>query len=171
METSSAALDLASLQRVQAHILRADYTTAFECLEDVETFLLHCYPTLQANLVKVSDDVGDSKWVIVCCTKYSRVEGRPVKPVRLLFGGDGMYCFEVLLKKVKSGSWKESLPPHREICDHLGTFLESSGYLLCPGIVNFDTEFGETVRFKPKSLRVWSQPISRYDSDECSTVH
>ena len=115
----------------------------------------------------VKDD-GDSAWVVVCCRKYLCIDGRPVKPARLLFDTHGMYCFEVLLKKIKVGCWMESLPPHREIGDYLETFLKHSGYIICPGLVNFETEFGVTVRFKPKHLRVWSNPITRYDSEECS---
>ena len=158
----------AALAALEAHLMRADYKKAFVLLEDVWTFLLRCYPSLEVKLVRVSDVEGDSKWVVVCCEKYSRVEGNPVKPARLVFVEDGTYCFEVLLKKVKVGSWIDSLPPHREICDYFDTFLENSGYLICPGIINFQAEFRETVRFKPKHLRVWSHPFSRYDSEECS---
>ena len=155
-----------AVHSLQAHLLWADYTTAFALLEDFKEFLLLCYPSLEVKLIKVRDDKGDSKWVIVCCANYSRVEGRSVKPACLVF--DGTYCFEVLLKKIKVGSWRESLPHHREICDYLDTFLENSGYLICLSIVNFKTKFDETVRFEPKHLRVWSHPISRYDSEECS---
>ena len=70
--------------------------------------------------------------------------------------------------KSNSGSWKDSLPPHRTICDLLSTLLANSGYVLCPGIRDFTGEFSETVRFKPKHLRVWTQQVSRHDSEECT---
>ena len=133
----------AALAALEAHLMRADYKKAFVLLEDVRTFLLRCYPSLEVKLVRVSDVEGDSKWVVVCCEKYSRVEGNPVKPARLVFVEDGTYCFEVLLKKVKVGSWIDSLPPHREICDYLDTFLENSGYLICLVLSIFRPSFAK----------------------------
>ena len=73
-----------ALAALEAHLMRADYKKAFVLLEDVRT-LLRCYPSLEVKLVRVSDVEGDSKWVVVCCEKYSRVEGNPVKPARLVF--------------------------------------------------------------------------------------
>ena len=139
------ALPNEALTVVQAHLLRNNYTsTALASLADVQLFLQNCYPSLEVTLVK--EDDRDSAWVVVCCRKYVCIEGRPVKPARLVFGTHGMYCFKVLLKNVKVGCWIQSLPPHREICDYLETFLEHSGYITCPGlVVNFETEFGETV--------------------------
>lgn len=80
MATSSTALSA-----LEAHLLWANYTTAFVSLEDVKAFLLHCYPSLELKLVKVSDDEGDSSWVIVCSAKYLWVEESPVRPARFLF--------------------------------------------------------------------------------------
>ena len=46
-------------------------------------------------LIKISDDEGDGKWVIVCCV-LAVGGGRPIKPTRLVFNSDGMYCLEIL---------------------------------------------------------------------------
>ena len=75
--------------------------------------------------------------------------------------------FEVLMHNVNSGSWLDSSPPHNSICNTLSTLLASSGYILCPGIRDFRSEFSEPVRFSPKHLCVWTQ-VSRYDTEECS---
>lgn len=162
MATSSAAV-----LALKAHLSRSSYSKPLASLEDVQEMLGRCYPSLNVELVKVCTDEGDGRWVIVCSANYTLVEGRPVNPARMVFNNGGTYTFEVMLKSIKSGSWKESHPPHADICDLLNTLLANSGYCLCPGIRNFDNEFGETVRFQPKHLRVWTHPHSRYDSEEC----
>ena len=43
-----------------------------------------------------------------------------------------------------------------------------SGYVLCPSIRDFESEFSKIVLFGVKHLRVWSQSVSRHDSEECS---
>ena len=52
----------------------------------------------------------------------------------------------------------------------LDTLLENSGYVLCPGINNYESSFTEYIRFTPKKVRIWKNPM-RYDSDECSLWH
>ena len=85
----------------------------------------------------------------------------------MVFDSVSTYNFEVLMHSVNSGSWKDSSPPHSNICNILSTLLASLGYVLCPGIRDFMGELSDTVRFSPKHLRVWTQ-VSRYDSEECS---
>ena len=63
----------------------------------------------------------------------------------MVFNKTGRYNIEVLLTAVSTGSWKESVPPHKEICSELDSFLAHSGYVICPGIVNYDMEFKETM--------------------------
>ena len=48
----------AALAALEAHLMRADYKKAFVLLEDVRTFLLRCYPSLEVKLVRVSDVEG-----------------------------------------------------------------------------------------------------------------
>ena len=73
--------------------------------------------------------------------------------------GKGDYSFEVLRKRMQTGSWKASEAPHREISGILDTLLASSGYVLCPGIRDYDSQYGESIRFKSKNLRIWTESI------------
>ena len=152
---------------LKAHLLRNNYTKPLASLKDVTKFVLQGYPSLEVKETEICDGEGVSRWVVVCCTYLTRVEGRPVHTTRMVFDSDGTYVFEVLMHKVNSGSWLDSPPPHNSICNTLSTLLASSGYVLCPGIRDFRSEFSKTVRFSPKHLRVWTQ-VSRYDSEECS---
>ncbi len=62
-----------------------------------------CYLSLNVKQVEISDEEGMSRWVIVCSTKYSHLQGSPVKP-RVVYSSKGSYSLEVLLNKVQSGS-------------------------------------------------------------------
>ena len=123
----------------------------------------------------ISDDpeAEDSQWVIVCTTKFSQVEGGsgPVNAARVVFDSKGDYSLEVLLKSVKAGSWKASEPPHTEISGILDMLLANSGYVLCPGIREYDSQYGEYIRFKSKNLRIWGESLERHDSMECLLWH
>ena len=142
---SAMATSGAGVWALKAHLSRTTYAKCLTSLEDIKKFLMQCYPTLEVKEVEVSDDEGTGNWVIVCTPYYSCVEGRPINPARMVFSSDGTYCLEVMMKSVNSGSWKDSLPPHRTICDLLSTLLANSGYVLCPGIRDFTGEFSETV--------------------------
>ena len=72
---------------------------------------------------------------------------------------------------MQTGSWKASEAPHREISGILDTLLASSGYVLCPGIRDYDSQYGESIRFKSKNLRIWTESIERHDSAECLLWH
>ncbi len=116
-------------------------------------------------------DTSISRWVIVCSAKYTRVEGRPVNAARMIFDDEGGYAFDVLYKKFRSGSWRESQPPHTEIRELLDTLLANSGFVMCPGIHDFKEQYEMTVRFQSKHLRVWNHPHSLHDSYECLLWH
>ena len=94
----------------------------------------------------------------------------PVRPARIVFKPDGKHTFEVLMTVKSTGSWSESQPPHQEIRSMLDMLLENSGYVLCPGIKTYESSFSEYIRFIPKQLRIWKDPL-RYDSEECSLWH
>ena len=70
----------------------------------------------------------------------------PVKPARMVFSDDGNFSFKVLLKY-------------------------SEVFILCPGIREYEKEFGECVRFQSKNLRVWTLPHQRHDSSQCLLWH
>jgi len=81
----------------------------------------------------------------------------------------GTSSFEVLLKCVRSGSWLFSEPPHTEITRQLDTLtlLPISKFILCPGIRDYEKEFGESVHFQSNNLRVWTIPHHLHDSNQC----
>ena len=162
------------MEALKAHLAKSAFTERFLVLADTKNFVLRCYPSLQVEDVEISGEDGEKRWVIVCSRKYSRVEGAgigPVKPARMVFSYDGNFSFEVLLKCVRSGSWLFSEPPHTEITTQLDTLLPSSKFILCPGIRDYEKEFGESVRFQSKNLRVWTIPHQRHDSNQCLLWH
>ena len=163
-----------AIAALKAHLAKAQYQDQLSTLDDVARFVRQCYPSLTVESVCINDDAGCDRWVIVCSAKYTRVEGGnigPVKQARMVFDDRGDYTFEVLLKTIRSGSWKESQPPHEGIVALLDTLLASSGYVICPGIIDYQSEFGEVIRFQSKNLRVWTNPIARHDSTECLMWH
>ena len=153
-----------------AHLAKSHYSKVLTSLSDVQEFIQRCYPNLESEMINISSEQGYESWVIVLSGKYVTLVGSclgPIKPARMVFNETGRYNVEVLLTAVSTGSWKESVPPHKEICSELDSFLAHSGYVICPGIVNYDVEFKETIRFQSKNLRVWSHPVTRYDSATC----
>ena len=134
-----------------------------------------CYPGLKVGEVELSrNEGGEKRWIIICSAKYVEVEGSsigPVKPARMVFSDDGNFSFEVLLKCITSGTWLSSKPPHTEITMQLDTLLANSKFILCPGIREYEKEFGECVRFQSKNLRVWTLPHQRHDSCQCLLWH
>ena len=78
-----------------------------------------CYSSLEVEAVSV----GGSSWVIVQF-KYVQLPGAatsacPIKPVRVIFNGEGEYSVEVLMKVLQTGFWKKSHPLYKEICSVL----------------------------------------------------
>ena len=101
---------------------------------------------------------SETQWVIVCTPKfYDCGDSGPLRPARFVFKYDGTYVFQVLLIAMKPGMWRNSTQID-EITNNLDMLLANSGYLLCPGIANYETTFGHHVRFQPKNLRVWNVP-------------
>ena len=146
------------------------YCKSFCALEDVKDFVFYCYPSLDVEVV----GVDASTWVIVS-SKFVRLPwgatiAGPIKPARMVFNNDGHYSVEVLMKVVQTGSWKESHPPHKNICLVLDTFLSNSGYVLCSGLKDYTDEFSHIIRFQSKNLRVWGHPV-RHDSADCLLWH
>ena len=154
---------------LKAHLAKSAYCEQLANLDNVKKFVRMCYPILEAEDVEISED----RWVIVWSAKYSRIGGNtgPLKPARMIFDSEGEYSFEVLLKKIQTGSWRASEPPHKVISGILDTLLPSSGYVLCPGIRDYESQYGEFIRFKSKNMRIWMEPIQRHDSTECSLWH
>ena len=113
------------------------------------------------------------QWIIVTSARFVHLFDSsigPVRPARIVFKPDGKHTFEVLMTVTSSGSWYDSQPPHKEISSMLDTLLENSGHVLCPGIKSYQSNFSDHIRFTPKKLRIWKNPV-RYDSDECSLWH
>ena len=148
-----------------AHLAKSHYTKPLSSLDDVKDFVERCYPSLETEMVNVGGEAGNGseRWVVVLSSKYVTLLRSPIRPARMVFHEDGRYTVEVLLAVVRSGSWKESLPPHRDICSGLDTFLAHSGYVICPGIVMYESEFESLIRFQSKNLRIWTHPLARHD--------
>ena len=113
------------------------------------------------------------QWIIVTSARFVHLFDSsigPVRPARIVFKPYGKHTFKVLMTVTSSGSWYDSQPPHKEISSMLDTLLENSRYVLCSGIKSYESNFSDHIRFTPKKLRVWKNPV-RYDSDECSLWH
>ncbi len=162
------ALSSSALFALNQHLAKT--SQALATLSDVKRFVMQSYPSLLVEDADIKDELGESKWVVVHPSKYSRMEGSPIKP-RVICCANGDYQLEVLLKGVRQGSWEKSEAPHQEFRSALDTLLASSGYVICPGILNYASEFGEVVRFQTKNLRVWTEPASRHDSVNCALWH
>ena len=170
----------AALLALRAHLAKSDYPHKFERSSDVSKFIEECYPSLLVEVVPRSESdpkgrltPGHDQWIIVTSARFVHLFDSsigPVRPARIVFKPDGKHTFEVLMTVVSSGSWYDSQPPHKEISSILDTLLENSGYVLCPGIKSYESTFSDHIRFTPKKLRVWKNPV-RYDSDECSLWH
>ena len=163
----------AALLALCAHLAKCDYQHKLECSGDVIKFLQECYPSLPVEVVSETESkqscLSLGQWIIVTSARFVHpfnLSIGPVRPVRIVFKPNGKHTFEVLMTVTSSGSWSDSQPPHKEICSMLNTLLENSGYVLCPGITTYKSTFSEYIRFNPKKLRVWKNPV-RYDSDEC----
>ena len=154
---------------LKAHLAKSAYCEQLANLDNIKKFVRMCYPILEVKAVEISED----RWVIVCSAKYSLIGGNtgPMKPARMIFDSEGEYSFEVLLKKIQTGSWRTSEPPHKVISGILDTLLPSSGYVLCPGIRDYDSQYGEFIRFKSKNMKIWMEPIQRHDSTEYLLWH
>jgi len=63
----------------------------------------------------------------------------------MIFDNEGEYSFEVPLKSIQAGSWKESEPPHKAVSGILYTLLLSSGNVLCSGIRDYNSQYGEAI--------------------------
>ena len=83
---------------------------------------------------------------------------------------DGTYSFQVLFVTLKTGVWKDT-PSQDDMNTCLDTLLSNAGYLLCPGIENYESDFKPFIRFESKHLRCWNHPLKRYDSDSCLMWH
>ena len=162
------------MEALKAHLAKSAFSERFTTLIDTKRFVVRCYPTLKVEEVEIVSEDGAKRWMIVCSTKYMEVAGGgigPVLPARMVFSYDGSFSFEVLLKCVTSGSWLSSEPPHTEITTQLNTLLPNSKFILCPGIREYGKEFGESIRFQSKNLRVWTHPHQRHDSNQCLLWH
>ena len=165
-----------ALAALKAHLAKPVYSEQLSSLDSVRKFAEKCYPSLEVKDAHISDHLDgsrDNRWVIVGSANYSLIGGStaPLKPARIVFDGKGDYSFEVLLKSIQTGSWKASEAPHREVSGILDTLLASSGYVLCPGIRDYDSQYGESIQFKSKNLRIWKESIERHDSTECLLWH
>ena len=160
------------LAALKAHLAKSAYSEELKTLDDCRKFVEKCYPMLEVEDAHIADQDG-GRWVIVCSAKYSRIEGSagPLKAARMIFASDGDYSFEVLLKGILKGSWKGSEAPHKEISSILDTLLASSGFLVCPGIRDYESQYSEAIRFRSKNLRIWMEPFPRHDSIECLLWH
>ena len=101
---------------LKAHLAKSAYCEQLANLDNVKKFVRMCYPILEVEDVEISED----RWVIVCSAKYSLIGGNtgPMKPARMIFNSEGEYSFEVLLKKIQTGSastqsdlWYPGYPP------------------------------------------------------------
>ena len=166
-----------ALSRLKAHLSKTDYSERLKSLEDVKRFLQSCYPSLEHSTMETSDaEDKKTKWIEVRSANtvvLQESDVGPVKPARLVLALDGTYTFQVMLKTVKTGDWKfsDEFPRPTELMGILDSMLANSGYVLCPGVRDYQAQFGEHVRFRTKSLREWNVPLARYDSSNCLLWH
>ena len=159
-----------ALVALKAHVARADYPKPLRTLEDVQSYLESCYPSLERSVIK--DDDGQT-WTVVCCAKATIIGHGvgPIKPARVVFEMCGSYAFQVLLKPVKIGEWQRQEPGiSAELKEMLDSMLANSEFLLCPGIREYEKTF-HVIRFESKNLRDWKTPFQRHDSSNCSLWH
>ena len=165
---------------LRAHLTKKSYAERICSMEDIQKFMTTCYPTLNIDMYSADQvvDAGNqsetSQWAVVqSADKSVLVDGcyGPVKPVKLVFSSDGLYSFQALLTTIKTGNWRLTSGHPTELNQLLDTMLPASGYVPCPGLRNYQAEFGEFVRFHTKNLREWSLPFSRYDSNTCLLWH
>ena len=128
-----------------AHLAKSQYSKPFSTLFDVKEFVERCYPSLDVEMVNIGNEKeGDAgRWIIVLSGKYVTLLGSclgPMKPAHMVFNESGQYSIEVLLTAVNTGSWKESVPPHSDICSRMDSFL-----LI---LANYDRDFKEIIRFQ-----------------------
>ena len=98
-------------------------------------------------------------------------ESAPVPLSRLIVDEDGAFTFEVLCGGlIESGTctWTDLqiLKPYlNRMLSH-----EKSNFKFCPGILSFDEQFGDKIRFPPSKLRRWGFPSKRCDSTTCKVL-
>ena len=118
-----------ALAALKTHLAKPVYSEQLSSLDSVRMFAVTCYPSSEVKIVRISDDpeAEDSRWVTVCTTKLSQVEGGSglVNAARVVFDSKGDYSLEVLLKSIRAGSWKASEDPHTEISGILDMLLAS----------------------------------------------
>lgn len=160
-----------ALAALSAHLKKATYSHWLLTLDNVETLLRDCYLSLDSNRVETFTDDAWKEWVIVCTPKFVECgPSGPLKPARVVFHPDGSYAFQVLLATVTTGMWKDS-DDCSGITSLLDMLLANSGYVFCPGIVDYGTTFGDHVCFQWKNLRAWNIPHTRTDSTHCELWH
>ena len=138
-----------------AHLAKSQYSKPLSSLFDVKEFVEQCYPSLEVEMVNISNEQDAGRWIIVLSCKHVTLLGSclgPIKPARMVFNKGGRYSVEVLLTAASTGSWKESVPPPPSQGHMLptGSFLAHSGYAICPGIVNYDSDLKKSYAFSPK---------------------
>ena len=160
---------------LKAHLSKKTYKESMLMLSDVTAFVQKCYPSLSMQLANVTaeQEPETKQWVIVGTSTYIQLDsGGPVQPARMVFNSNGMYMFQVFLQTTKEGAWRSSeAGPSSEVISLLDTLLSNSGYVVCPGIRNYIATFEDYVRFESKNLRIWKNPLHRYDSHHCLLWH
>ena len=147
--------------------IRQDSFADFEALVHQ---IVPLVPELPTELVAV-DGV---QWFIIHCSAYvfERVWNiGPFRPARLVIASNGHYTFESLMQTIERGSWKDSERPGKLLHSLFSRLGKDSNFTLCPGLVDYETEFGDYFHIQPKHLRIWTAPVSRHDADACKVWH
>lgn len=76
--------------------------------------------------------------------------------------GEILYKWQVFFKTTSEGNYT-----YEGILMYLHQLLDTSGYMLCPGLCKYPSE----VRFRTTNLREWGVPFDRLDSRSCFLWH
>ena len=156
-----------NLKNLEEAFTRKD---SFADFEDLIRQIVPLVPDLQTELVAVDG----TQWFIVHCAVY--VFERtwnigPFRPARLVIDSNGQYSFEALMHTVERGPWKDCERPGRVLYSLLSRLGKYSNFAVCPGITDYETEFGDVFHIQPKRLCVWTVPFRRYGADTCKLWH
>ena len=80
----------------------------------------------------------------------------------MTFHPEGHFMFDVMRHMLFQGQSKGCLSPYVAFTSRLDSLLAHSGYLLCPGIFDYNEKYVSVIRFVPKNLRARGHPTDSY---------
>jgi len=106
------------------------------------------------------------KWLTIECSSHiTKIDSGPFFNPRITICCDGdsaTYKLTAFFRTIPNGPVDTV-----GVSSYVKQLLPESGYVICPGIVNYPSE----VRFKNKHLHEWGEPFNRLDLDNCEIWH